>query len=61
MGQCNLLSLSVLVVRACGIGTTLLLLLATSGVGCITVVDHNDVEVSNLHRQVIHTKERKGG
>ena len=39
---------------------TLLLLLAASVVGHITVVDHNDLEVSNLHWQVIHTK-GKGG
>ena len=39
-----------------GIGPTLLLLLAASGVGSITVVDHDDVEVSNLHWQVIQTK-----
>ena len=45
--------------RAGGIRPTLLLLLAASGVGRIMVVDHNDVEVSNLHWLVIHTKGRR--
>ena len=60
MGQHKLLSPSVPVVRAGGIGSTLLLLLAASSVGRITVVDHDDVEVSNLHQQVIHTEGRRG-
>ena len=47
-----------LVVRKGGIGSTLLLLFPSSGVGRITVVDHNNVEVSNLHWKVIHTKRR---
>ena len=42
------------------IRTTLLLFLAASGVGCITVVDYDNVKVSNLHWQVIHTEERRG-
>ena len=49
MGQRKLLSLSVLVVGAGGIGSTLLLLLAASNVGRIMVVDHDNMEVSNLH------------
>ena len=60
MGQRKLLSLSVLVAGAGGIGSTLFLLFAASGVGRITVVDHDDVEVSNLHWKVTHTKERRG-
>ena len=47
--QCKLLPSLVLVVWTGSIGPTLLLLLAASGMGLITVVDHNDVEVSNLH------------
>ena len=59
-GQRKLLSLSVLVVGSGGIGSTLLLFLAASNVGRITVVNHNDVEVYNLRRQVIHTEGRRG-
>ena len=58
--QLKLISSSVLVVGVGGIRSTLLLLLADSGVDCITVVDHYYVEVSNLHRQVIHSKGRRG-
>ena len=60
MGQRKLLPSSVLVVGAGGIGSTLLLFLAASGVGRITVVEHNGVEVSNLHWQVIYTEGRRG-
>ena len=50
----------VLFVEEGGITSTLLLFLAASGMGHITVVDHNDVEVSNLHWQIIHAEGRKG-
>ena len=53
-GQKALLSASILVVGAGGIGSTALLYLAASGVGHVTVVDYDIVETSNLHRQVIH-------
>ena len=43
-----------------GIGPTLLLFLASRDVVRITVVDHYDVEVSNLHWEVIHTDEGGG-
>ena len=39
----------VLAIREGDIRPTLLLFLASSGVGLITVVNHNNVEVSNLH------------
>ena len=59
LGQRKLLSPLVLVVWSGGIGSTLLPLLATSDVGRITVVKHNDAEVYKLRRQVIHTKGRR--
>ena len=59
-GQQKLLSSRVLVIGAGGIGSTLLLYLASSGVGNITVVDFDHVDMSNLHRQVIHTNEGVG-
>ena len=58
--QSILLSYLVLVVRAFGIGPTLILLLAASGLVIITVVDHDNVKASNLHWQVIHTEGRRG-
>ena len=59
-GQRKLLSLSVLVVGSGVIGSTLLLLLAASNVGRITVVNHNNKEVYNLLRKIIHTEGRRG-
>lgn len=59
-GQQKLLSSSVLVIGAGGIGSTVLLYLASSGIGNITVVDFDNVDMSNLHRQVIHTNCRVG-
>lgn len=53
-GQRKLLSSKVLVVGAGGIGSSLLLYLAASGVGHVTIVDYDAVERSNLHRQIIH-------
>ena len=40
-----------------GIGSTVLLYLASSGVGHVTIVDYDTVEMSNLHRQIIHRDE----
>mmetsp|Transcript_15880 Transcript_15880/g.38161 ORF Transcript_15880/g.38161 Transcript_15880/m.38161 type:complete len:621 (+) Transcript_15880:106-1968(+) len=54
IGQKHLLSSSILVIGAGGIGSTVLLYLAAAGVGHITIVDYDCVEMSNLHRQVIH-------
>jgi adenylyltransferase/sulfurtransferase len=59
-GQCKLLSSSVLVVGAGGIGSSVLMYLAASGVGHISVVDFDEVDMSNLHRQVIHTESNVG-
>lgn len=59
-GQARLLAARVLVVGAGGLGSPLLLYLAAAGVGRISVVDDDVVDVSNLQRQVIHTTERVG-
>jgi adenylyltransferase/sulfurtransferase len=59
-GQRTLLSSSVLVVGAGGIGSTVLLYLGASGIGRIGVVDFDGVETSNLHRQVIHKSQNVG-
>ena len=60
LGHIKLPSSSILVIRAGVIGSTLFLFLAASGVGHITVVGHYDVEVSNLHQQVINTNGGRG-
>ncbi|KAL3500149.1 hypothetical protein ACH5RR_039242 [Cinchona calisaya] len=53
-GQANLLKSSVLVIGAGGLGSPALLYLAACGVGRIGIVDHDVVELNNLHRQIIH-------
>ncbi|CAI9111398.1 OLC1v1011618C1 [Oldenlandia corymbosa var. corymbosa] len=55
-GQANLLKSSVLVIGAGGLGSPALLYLAACGVGRIGIVDHDVVELNNLHRQIIHTE-----
>jgi molybdopterin/thiamine biosynthesis adenylyltransferase len=59
-GQRRLKDARVLVVGAGGLGSPALLYLAASGVGTIGVIDDDEVENSNLQRQVIHTDDRIG-
>ncbi|CCG41789.1 HesA/MoeB/ThiF family protein [Magnetospirillum molischianum] len=59
-GQARLLSSRVLVVGAGGLGSPLILYLAAAGVGTITVIDDDTVELSNLQRQVLHNMARLG-
>ena len=56
-GQEKLLASNVLVVGAGGLGCVVLSYLAASGVGTIGVIDYDKVELSNLHRQILHFTE----
>lgn len=58
--QARLLDSRVLVIGAGGLGSPILTYLAAAGVGSIDVVDHDVVDRSNLHRQVIHSEESIG-
>ncbi|MFT3887700.1 MAG: HesA/MoeB/ThiF family protein [Arachnia sp.] len=55
-GQLRLLSSSVLVIGAGGLGSAALPYLAAAGVGRIGVVDGDAVELKNMQRQVLHTE-----
>jgi molybdopterin/thiamine biosynthesis adenylyltransferase len=59
-GQARINKARVLVVGAGGLGSPVILYLAAAGVGTIGIVDDDDVELSNLQRQVVHTTERIG-
>jgi sulfur-carrier protein adenylyltransferase/sulfurtransferase len=53
-GQARLGAARVLVVGAGGLGCAVLQYLAAGGVGTLTIVDHDRVEESNLHRQPLY-------
>ena len=54
-GQKKLLNASVLIIGAGGLGAPAALYLAAAGVGTIGIVEADEVDLSNLQRQVIHT------
>ena len=53
-GQRRLLDSSVLIVGAGGLGSPVALYLAAAGVGRIGIVDFDQVDLSNLQRQILH-------
>ena len=59
-GQRRLLAAHVLVIGAGGLGSPALLYLGSAGVGRITVVDGDTVDLSNLQRQIAHDQSRIG-
>jgi molybdopterin/thiamine biosynthesis adenylyltransferase len=59
-GQQQLLDASALVIGAGGLGSPAALYLAASGVGRIVLVDDDEVDLTNLQRQIMHTSSRVG-
>jgi sulfur-carrier protein adenylyltransferase/sulfurtransferase len=59
-GQQKLLDAKVLLLGAGGLGSPTALYLAAAGVGTLGIVDDDDVDLSNLQRQVIHNSQRIG-
>lgn len=59
-GQARLAASHALVIGAGGLGSPALLYLATAGVGRITVVDGDTVDLTNLQRQIAHATTRIG-
>ena len=60
LGQAKLMASKVLIVGAGGLGAPMILYLASAGIGRIGIIDNDDVELSNLQRQVVHTTGRIG-
>ena len=58
--QERLLAAHALVVGAGGLGSAALMYLASSGIGRITVVDGDRVDLTNLQRQVVHRNDSVG-
>ena len=59
-GQEQLLNSHVLVIGAGGLGSAAAPYLAAAGVGHLTLVDHDEVELTNLQRQIMHTESSIG-
>ncbi|CAA6827878.1 MAG: Sulfur carrier protein adenylyltransferase ThiF [uncultured Thiotrichaceae bacterium] len=59
-GQQEILASRVLVIGMGGLGSPITLYLAASGVGHLTLLDFDEVELSNLQRQIIHNEHSIG-
>ena len=59
-GQAKLLGAKVLMLGAGGLGSPAALYLAAAGVGTIGIVDMDEVDASNLQRQILHNLDRVG-
>ena len=59
-GQDALAKAHIVVVGAGGLGCPVLLYLASCGVGKITIIDNDNVSLSNLHRQILFTQKDIG-
>lgn len=59
-GQQRLLDSHALILGAGGLGSPVAMYLAASGVGRITLIDDDEVDLTNLQRQIAHTTARVG-
>ncbi|MFZ6692129.1 HesA/MoeB/ThiF family protein [Undibacterium sp. SXout20W] len=59
-GQEKINAARALIIGAGGLGSPAALYLASAGVGRITLVDNDTVDLTNLQRQILHTTERVG-
>ena len=59
-GQAKLLTSHALIIGAGGLGCAAALYLASSGVGRLTLIDDDSVDLTNLQRQIAHTTARVG-
>jgi molybdopterin/thiamine biosynthesis adenylyltransferase len=59
-GQQRIRAAHALVIGAGGLGSPAALYLASAGIGRLTLVDGDKVDLTNLQRQILHTTERVG-
>lgn len=59
-GQSKLKAAHVVVLGAGGLGAPCLMYLTAAGVGTLTIIDDDEVSLSNLQRQIIHPTDRVG-
>ena len=59
-GQAKLLGAKVLMLGAGGLGSPAALYLAAAGIGTLGIVDMDEVDASNLQRQILHNMDRIG-
>jgi len=60
IGQKKISQAKVLVIGAGGLGSPAIYYLAAAGVGNLGIVDFDNVDYSNLQRQILHTEDRVG-
>ncbi len=59
-GQQRLLDAHALIIGAGGLGSPAALYMASAGIGTITLVDDDEVDLTNLQRQIMHATDRVG-
>lgn len=59
-GQQKILAAHALIIGAGGLGSPVALYLTSAGIGKLTIVDDDEVDLTNLQRQILHTTERIG-
>lgn len=59
-GQQALLDAHALIIGLGGLGSPAALYLAAAGIGRLTICDHDRVDLSNLHRQILYSREHLG-
>lgn len=60
LGQLNIIKTRVIIIGMGGLGCPAAQYLAASGVGHLTLIDHDNIETSNLQRQILYTTQDIG-
>ncbi len=59
-GQASISTAHALIIGAGGLGSPAALYLASAGIGTLTLVDHDTVDLTNLQRQILHREASVG-